>query len=373
MRAAAVAAFVCHAALATAQSPSALAYRNVADRFARGGVDAAAVELRDWPESQIRAAVTSMLVAHPPGQLVEAAAMLETDAAFRTSTAPNRRFHLDVAQSLVRYLLEERLKPAPASGIDGVQAAEFSKRWFLAVGLSFLTGAQLEEAERYIDEGLREFRADEDLSLAAGMIEEAYALKGAAAVVRARTQRERRRDKVLVSPTLEEQRARTVQLLAAERAYREVLTDGTGRPSGRQNSHIVLDEAHLRLGHVLMIRGEIEGARAEFTTLLAESPTSRVIYLSRLFLGRMFVDKGQLADAAREYEAAHLAEPASPTATIARAELADRTGQRKAAHDAVESLTIVPGDAIDPWWNYPFDGGGLLKPTADWLQAAIKP
>jgi len=353
---------------ATQEPPGETAYRAMADRFARGRVDASAGELSTWPESRVKSAVTSLMAGHAAAQIVEAAAMLETDTAFRM-TAHAQRFHLDAAQSLVRYLLGERARRSAGTDIDPEQAAAFSRRWFLAVGLSFLTAGDLDAATRYVSAGLAEFHSDASLSLADGMVQEALAVKGSDASLWARKYG-RRHDLVLVYPEVEAERARLAVLFAADRAYRDALAV---RLEGRLDP--VVTEAHLRLGHVLMIRGDIDGARAELTAVLSESPSAREGYLAHLFMGRMLVDRDELDEAAREFEAARQTAPTGAAASIALGELADRRGHEDEAHKYIASVSTIEaeGSSADPWWSYPFDAGGQLQPTADWLQAAIRP
>lgn len=354
---------------ATQEPPGETAYLAMADRFARGRVDGSAGELSTWPESRVKSAVTSLMAGHPAAQTVEAAAMLETDTAFRM-TAHAQQFHLDAAQSLVRHLLGERARRSAGTNIDPAQAAAFSRRWFLAVGLSFLTAGDLDAATRYVAAGLAEFHSDASLSLAAGMVQEAVAMKTSPAMLWALRYGQVRHDMVLPYPKNEADRARLVVLSAAERGYRQTLAQP---PEG--SSERVTTEARLRLGHVLMIRGDIDGARAQLTAVLSESPSAREGYLAHLFMGRMLVDRDELDEAAREFEAARRMEPSGAAASIALGELADRRGHEEEARKYIASVTTIEaeGSGPDPWWSYPFDAGGQLQPTADWLKAAIRP
>ena len=83
---------------------------------------------------------------------------------------------------------------------------------------------------------------------------------------------------------------RAVNLDQAERAYRQALVaDSTS------------DEARLRLGRVLSLKGNDVDARTNLESLLNQTHDARIVYLVHLFLAQIDARRHDDEDAAGEY------------------------------------------------------------------------
>jgi tetratricopeptide (TPR) repeat protein len=343
-------------------SMRARSFQALVQRFAGGEVAQVALELSSWPERGERAAVESLIKRQVSLKTLESAAMLETDLAFRVGQGDDAlkraNAHLQSAHSLIDSLGRR--------GSESPQAQPFQRRWYLVVGTRFITLNELEYARTYIASGLRAFPSDAPLLLASGMIDEASAMTGAG-MMRARHAATRRRDPVLVDHEAEFRTARAIVLSTAEAEYRRAL-----------EFEPALNEARLRLGRVLSVRGDRTGAQNELDRALAGAPDRRAQYLAHLFLGRVAADAGDLRTAQTEYEAAQTTFPGCQTPDVALAELADRRGLAETADRYLGPMKQSERpdgrqQVEDPWWSYLFGGGGRLESSARWLQEAIKP
>jgi tetratricopeptide (TPR) repeat protein len=129
----------------------------------------------------------------------------------------------------------------------------------------------------------------------------------------------------------------------AERAYRSALAAQPG-----------LVEARLRLGRVLTLHGDTEGA-VRTLAAIGEGSEAPYRYLARMFEGDLFERRGDATEAARRYLAATALLPRAQSAYVALAHVRHTTGARAAAAADVRVTTLdtlVP-DAGDPWFWYP--------------------
>jgi tetratricopeptide (TPR) repeat protein len=128
----------------------------------------------------------------------------------------------------------------------------------------------------------------------------------------------------------------------AERAYRNALAAQPG-----------LVEARLRLGRVLTLHGDTEGA-VRILAEIGEESEAAYRYLARMFEGDLFERRGDAAEAKRRYLAATALLPRAQSAYIALAHVRHSTGARAAAAADVRATTLdtsVP-DIGDPWFWY---------------------
>ena len=132
-------------------------------------------------------------------------------------------------------------------------------------------------------------------------------------------------------------------LALAEELYRKALVlDGT------------LLEVRVRLGRVLMLRGDIEASLGLLRPIGAGDEASYV-YLARLFEGDALERSGRLDEAARAYADAAGAMPRAQSAAIAAAYLRHADGRRPAAASRIQATMAdsEPLDAAaDPWYWY---------------------
>jgi tetratricopeptide (TPR) repeat protein len=131
-------------------------------------------------------------------------------------------------------------------------------------------------------------------------------------------------------------------LKEAESAYRKALA---AEPN--------LVEARLRLGRVLTLRGDIDGALRELDALRS-TDDSGFRYLAHLFAGDALERSGRAPAAERRYIAAFAALPEGQSARLALAHLRHAAGVRAAAAEAVSAVALDRriGDTADPWVWY---------------------
>jgi tetratricopeptide (TPR) repeat protein len=117
-----------------------------------------------------------------------------------------------------------------------------------------------------------------------------------------------------------------------------------------------LVEARLRLGRVLMRRGDLDGAARELRSALehtAQDPAGydQVRYLAWMFLGLVDVDRGNLESAERSYVEALRLFPNAQAIKVAMSELAYLKGRD--ADAAAQVVSMLESFARqDPWWTY---------------------
>ena len=116
-----------------------------------------------------------------------------------------------------------------------------------------------------------------------------------------------------------------------------------------------LVEAHLRLGHVLMLLGRPNDAQSELRQVVMSSTSDLTRYYCELFLAKVEESLGELDAAARGYERASSLFPNAQSPLVALTALARRRGGRRATIMAAEKVFELPQDdeeAWDPWWTY---------------------
>jgi tetratricopeptide (TPR) repeat protein len=112
-----------------------------------------------------------------------------------------------------------------------------------------------------------------------------------------------------------------------------------------------LAEARLRLGRVLMRRGDLDGATRELRAALEHTAHDQVLYLAWLLLGLVDVDRGNLESAEKSYLEALRLFPRAQAVKVAMSELAYLKGRDgDAAAQVVSMLQSFLRE--DPWWAY---------------------
>jgi tetratricopeptide (TPR) repeat protein len=112
-------------------------------------------------------------------------------------------------------------------------------------------------------------------------------------------------------------------------------------------------EAAMRMGAMLLRNG----AQAEAITPMFDRAETRtrdpyVIYLARLFRGRLLEKQGNTDDAQASYRGAAAAWPTGQAATMALAASLYREGKRTSAYELVGAMLDAPDPLFDPWREY---------------------
>lgn len=113
-------------------------------------------------------------------------------------------------------------------------------------------------------------------------------------------------------------------------------------------------EARIRLGRVMGLRGRHKEAVAQLQQGLSATEPLLQFYAS-LFLGAEFETLGNGAEARRSYERAAALAPTAQSPLLGLSRVADQSGERAAARDAVARMLKVPSndvERVDPWWVY---------------------
>jgi tetratricopeptide (TPR) repeat protein len=112
-------------------------------------------------------------------------------------------------------------------------------------------------------------------------------------------------------------------------------------------------EAMLRLGRVRSLLGEWTAALALLRSVAAQSEDSDRRYLAHLFIGRTLIERGDLANAIREFQSALSVKPGTQSAVAPLASLLYLDDQRSEVADLIDRLLEVPLiDHRDPWADY---------------------
>ena len=123
-------------------------------------------------------------------------------------------------------------------------------------------------------------------------------------------------------------------------------------------------DAHIRMGHVLAMKGKDEEAAALLDKVLSGTLETdiRALYLAGLFLGAIHVRAKNFDRAAAQFRAASERIPKAQTAQIALAFVMHARGE------AVQSATVLdravrPSDEwTDPWWGYRYGQYWTIQP-----------
>jgi hypothetical protein len=128
----------------------------------------------------------------------------------------------------------------------------------------------------------------------------------------------------------------------AESAYRKALA-----------AQADLVEARLRLGRVLTLKGDTDGALRELDALRS-TDDSGFRYLAHLFAGDALERSGRAPAAEQRFIAAFAALPEGQSARLALAHLRHAAGARVAAAEAAGATAADRrvGETVDPWYWY---------------------
>lgn len=114
-------------------------------------------------------------------------------------------------------------------------------------------------------------------------------------------------------------------------------------------------EAHLRLGHVLLLRGRAPEAAIELQQAIGSVEDDQLLYYAELFAGAAHEAQGQFDAARASYEKAADLYPTAQSPLLALSALARRRGDRAAALRALQEVFELPSvdpEEGEPWWFY---------------------
>jgi tetratricopeptide (TPR) repeat protein len=233
---------------------------------------------------------------------LKTAALLHTDVVLITGEPSS--FHLDAAR---RFL--ERIP-------DASNRRAFQRQWFLTVAFRFQILGFDRDALAFLDAARHLFPNDTKILLTVGAINEAAGWMGGA--------RE--------------------HIHKAERYYRRIL-----------KSEPDSVEAHLRLGHVLKLKGHEEDALREVNWAFSHAEDRDVELVALILLGDIQRAGDDLREAINSYRAAVTIAPVCQAAVTALSHALHQSGDIVASRDVLDQFferkgTLAGG--FDGWWRY---------------------
>lgn len=228
--------------------------------------------------------------------------------------------HWDVGRQLL-----DAIAPAPATDHG-------SQLWYRAVSAHFFHEGNLAELASHLSRARQVFPQSADFWFDSGCLHHELSSPAIQASVR-----ELRANDVgvAVGPRAEE-------LQRAERFFRQALALAPDHVGAR-----------LRIGHTLGELGRHAEAAPELQRVLDAMPDRPNEYLAALFLGREQEALARPVDARRHYQRAADLYPTAQSARLALSRLAQHSGDRAGAQDAVRLLSARSDTAqSDPWWDF---------------------
>jgi predicted Zn-dependent protease len=303
-------------------------YDVLVNRYRHGQHVEAVQELGTWPADDVLSAVQQGLARE--WDKLPAAVLLHTESALR-----------DLASgSMSAYELNVSIALAQARALLRTpRGKHFGPHWFLVVGL---LNTQVAGAISWLNAGLKVYPDDPELLLALGSFEETSLTSGSGGLDMGSSEVARRSQ-------------------AAEFHLRRALKLDDN-----------LHEARVRLARMLIAHDNDEAALRELDVVLSRSPAPDVLYLARLFLGRIREHEGRVAEAAEAYAAAVAIDDRCQTAQVALSAVRWRLGDTRAAADAVRRA-VVPSETgcLDPWWLYPWAQRGHIDALLEELRKEV--
>ena len=315
--------------------PHSLALAEALATYRGGDIRAALARLETIPDEKLTDTVSRFCTrddVRPPLRLarMRITAALLTEMAFvhiQKNPFALRDRSMPSARALIR-----RLTQLADDGRDGAGEAErgFARDWYLLIA-SFRHGrAEVGWSRAYLAEARELFPRDPAVLLVSASDHEMLSNLSAGFLTRFNTSGQR-----LGESRINAER----ELEDAEKFLRQVVA-------------LAADflEARLRLGHVLLRKGDLDGASRELRAALTH-PDDQVRYLAWTFLGMADVERGDLDGAERCYKEALRLIPEGQIAMLGRSEAAYLSGRGGDAADQVVSMLRIQRKE-DPWWMY---------------------
>lgn len=327
----------------------------LAGLYASGRRAEAIAKLDGWSEADMKNELVSLrnLKNKMGGRLPEgplrAAVMLHTDReAYERMQAPvvesvrvcGINEHAGYARALVALLV-----------VQSDEAREFARRWLTAMALSSHWDLCLDDVRRWTREGLKWFPKDAQLFLI-----QATAGEVSAALTPV--------PEVFANPGdrkagLTDIARRRQDLSVARRDLEAALAIDPD-----------MHEARLRLGRVLWRMEKPQEARQPLQEVLDRAQEPWVLYLGRLFLGRVLEDAGDLPAATEHYRAALAVDPGAQAAGIALSEALLMAGDDTESREVLaRTVKHAPqGHSRDAYMTYHLGRSDLAEGMLDALR-----
>ncbi len=131
-------------------------------------------------------------------------------------------------------------------------------------------------------------------------------------------------------------------------------------------------EASVRLSWVLHRLGRFAEGLAALETFEATTSDGELIYLGRLFRGRLLTGLGRIDDAARAYEHALAAWPLAQAPAVALSALHLLNDRRDLSLQWATVVRTQRAGPLDPWWHYPTGEGRFFQARLSEVRQAIR-
>jgi tetratricopeptide (TPR) repeat protein len=305
-------------------------YRVAAIMYQGRQVDAALRVAASWKADNIRRDARQLLDDRDQ-RLAPAVALLLTESARRDTRAGGPE----------RFAVAELLVASLRRNSPDIRA--FQERWFALMASVFVAELNPSPARTIITRGLRVVGDSPRLELLSGIVYEMSTYPHAVCPV--------------ADCRLSDERRARVLTLASE-AYRRASALDPHSP-----------DAHLRLGRVLDLLGDRDGARQELREAERIGNRAELLYLVALFRADLYRQDGDLRSAATEAERAVNLGPEYQSARIALAQVSDLLGMAERSRKIVDELLRLPR-AGDPWWE--FKQPEEDRESFDWLNAYVR-
>jgi tetratricopeptide (TPR) repeat protein len=307
-------------------------YMATVDRYRGGEIDAAIRELRSHDGPWVAEALESVQRSHWATVDLEAAALLHVETALSPHTSYlSREPHLAAAWRILDVDHGTRLPQ------------EFQQRLYLLVAWYLQAEWRLDDLAVHMDLLVKHFPSDAATLLTLGSLYETlgwFREPPIDLVPRRTWRRSSTSPRPQVLKAIEGRNQRRI-LEEAAATFRRALTTSPD-----------MDEAQLRLGHVLIELNRPDEALQELGPLRERETAARFKYVAALFEGRVHQSAGRPESAEEAYGFASTLYPGCQTPWIALSEVLRARGDRSAAGGMLLRAAVKGPQCDDPWLDY---------------------